>query len=187
MSDNGFLRIAAFTIDSNTGTLTSAGTVPAGNNPLGLAVHSSGKFLYVSDWNSGTGNVLAYSIDGSSGALNPIVGSPFAAGPQPVDVALDPSGKFAYVALVGGPSLAGFTVDSTAGALVATAGYPFPADNPTEIAVDSSGKFLYITNQALNTVGAYTLNTKTGALSAVPGAPFASGTGPVGLAVAVTQ
>jgi 6-phosphogluconolactonase len=105
VSDNGFLRISAFAIDATSGVLTAVpgGPFPAGSNPLGLVVHPSGKFLYVTDVPpASNGNVLACSIDGTTGALAPLTGSPFAVGPQPLAVSIEPQGKFAYVSLIGG-------------------------------------------------------------------------------------
>jgi 6-phosphogluconolactonase (cycloisomerase 2 family) len=146
-------------------------------------VHPSGKFLYVTDVPpASNGNVLAYSIDGTTGALAPLTGSPFAVGPQPLAVSIEPQGKFAYVSLIGGPTIAGLTINSTSGALTQMAASPFPAQNPLGVGIDFSGKFLYVSNPNLNSVGAYTIDGTTGALTAI-GSPTAAGTGPIGIAV----
>ncbi|MGH7985387.1 MAG: hypothetical protein ACREQX_03765, partial [Candidatus Binataceae bacterium] len=42
------------------------------------------EFAYVA--NEGSGNVSAYTIDATTGALTPISGSPFAAGADPISV-----------------------------------------------------------------------------------------------------
>jgi DNA-binding beta-propeller fold protein YncE len=67
---------------------------------LGFAGQAFGqkkpKFAYVA--NARGYNVSAYTIDGTTGALTSVPGSPFAAGSDPQSVAVDPSGKFAYVA-----------------------------------------------------------------------------------------
>jgi 6-phosphogluconolactonase (cycloisomerase 2 family) len=46
-----------------------------------VTVDSTGEFVYVVNFNSN--NVSAYTIDASTGALTPVVGSPFAAGQEP--------------------------------------------------------------------------------------------------------
>ncbi len=46
-----------------------------------VAVDPTGKFAYVT--NCVSGNVSAYTIDATSGALTPVAGSPFAAGDGP--------------------------------------------------------------------------------------------------------
>ena len=81
--------ISAFTVDGNTGVLTPLSDSPyAGGTSLGgLAVApyttSNGTlFLYAADPQAKT--VRAYSIDGNTGALSPIPGSPFPAGNAPM-------------------------------------------------------------------------------------------------------
>src|SRR5579862_5575511 len=61
------------------------------------------KFAYVtnqcdSSSDCAAGNVSAYTINSSMGALRAVAGSPFAAGSAPISVTVDPSGRFAYVA-----------------------------------------------------------------------------------------
>ena len=59
---------------------------PAGSVPTLATVDPTGTFLYVS--NNGSGNVSAYMIDQSTGALTEVSGSPFAAGTGPCGVAV---------------------------------------------------------------------------------------------------
>ena len=88
-------------------------------------IEPSGKFAYVA--NLGSGNVSAYAIDATSGALKKVKGSPFAAGTKPVIMAVDPSGKFAYVPNVGSNNISAYTIDATSGALTPVTGSPFSA------------------------------------------------------------
>jgi 6-phosphogluconolactonase (cycloisomerase 2 family) len=82
--------ISAFTADDNTGVLTPVNGSPyaAGSSVGGLAVPplSGSKlgsfFLYAADPQAKT--VRAYAIDGNTGALSPISGSPFPAGNAPL-------------------------------------------------------------------------------------------------------
>jgi 6-phosphogluconolactonase len=71
----GVGSIFAFTINSTTGALSQVGTYSGEGN---LAVDPSGKFLYAS-YNPAinTGEISAYQIDQTSGALSPVPGSPF--------------------------------------------------------------------------------------------------------------
>src|SRR5947209_18061859 len=56
------------------------------------------RFAYVANGSGGgPGSVSAYTIDGNTGALTPIPGSPFPAGSLPRFVTVDPSGRFLYV------------------------------------------------------------------------------------------
>jgi DNA-binding beta-propeller fold protein YncE len=64
------------------------------------------------------GDVSAYSINANSGALTPVVGSPFTTGSYPNDLAIDPHGKFAYVADNGlWAGVFAHTINATNGAL----------------------------------------------------------------------
>jgi DNA-binding beta-propeller fold protein YncE len=96
----------------------------------------TGGFAYVANCGSscvgvGPGNVSAYSIDGTTGALTPVAGSPFPAGFGSLSVTVDPTGQFAYVANRGfspdNGTVSAYTIDGTTGALTEIAGSPFPA------------------------------------------------------------
>jgi 6-phosphogluconolactonase len=69
-------QVAAFTVNSSTGALTSiAGSpVTVGRDPQGLAVTPDGKFLFIANFLDNT--ISAFSIDAASGVLTPITGSP---------------------------------------------------------------------------------------------------------------
>jgi 6-phosphogluconolactonase len=80
--------ISAFTVDDNTGVLTPVDGSPySGASTLaGLAVsqtatNSGNFFLYAADQ---SGSIRAYTVDGNTGALTPITGSPFSAGSSPI-------------------------------------------------------------------------------------------------------
>src|SRR5229473_5842937 len=119
--------VSMYAINATTGALTSTGTVAAGTQPVSVAVAPSGRLAYVANLCgsvscSGNGNVSAYTIDGSTGALNTVPGSAFAAGSSPRSVAVDPSGRFAYAANSGSSDVSAYTIDSTTGALTSVAG-----------------------------------------------------------------
>ncbi|HJY77042.1 MAG TPA: beta-propeller fold lactonase family protein [Burkholderiales bacterium] len=133
----GSSNVSAYSIDATTGALTPVpnspfSTGPAGAHPFGIAVHPSGKFLYVT--NNGSGNVSAYTIDATTGALTAIDAIPgtvaidnFAAGTGPQSVTVDPSGKFAYVANNASNNISAYTIDPSSGALTALPSSPFAA------------------------------------------------------------
>jgi hypothetical protein len=94
---DGGNNVSAYTIDSTTGALSPVTGSPfaAGDVPKSVAVDPSGKFAYVANvGGEAPGNVSAYTINSTTGALSPVLGSPFAAGRIPFSVAADPSGKF---------------------------------------------------------------------------------------------
>jgi 6-phosphogluconolactonase len=104
-------NIAAFSVDSATGTLTPVPGSPfaAGNSPAAFGL--SGNFLYAV--NSGDGTVSGYGIDPSGGALTPLPGSPFGSGGG--TLAIDSTGKYLYLGTFRG--IQGYNIDSATGAL----------------------------------------------------------------------
>ena len=69
-----------------TGALTPVAGAPflAGMGPYSVTVDPTGLFAYVANYTSG--DVSAYTIDGTTGALTPVAGSPFPAGTAPFSV-----------------------------------------------------------------------------------------------------
>ena len=65
--------------------------LPLGSRPTGLAVHSTGRFLYAV--NQGSRTVSAFALDPWSGALTEVPGSPFIAEGNPWSVELDTAGR----------------------------------------------------------------------------------------------
>ena len=164
--------VSAYTIDATTGALKLMGTIaapctvgPGSCAPYSVAVHPSGKFVYVANEGGfSPTSVSMYTIN--EGYLEPI--GLIAARGRAVSVAVHPSGKFAYLVngidSPGGVSM--YTIDSTTGAL--TSGATIAAGtNPASIAVDPTGKFAYVTNAGSNDVSMYTINAATGALTAI--------------------
>lgn len=92
----------------------------AGAFPESLAAESSGKFLYVSLFNS----VVILSVDPSTGVLTPTSASPaLTTLTQGATLVADPQGPYLYMLAAG--QLRGFQVDSATGALTEIAGSPF--------------------------------------------------------------
>ena len=89
-------NVSGYKINPSTGALTPIAGSPfaAGKVPISVAVHPSGRFVYVG--NAGSANVSGYTSSPITGKLTPIAGSPFV-GVEPDKVAVDPSGKFVYV------------------------------------------------------------------------------------------
>jgi 6-phosphogluconolactonase (cycloisomerase 2 family) len=77
-------NVAAFTIDSVSGALSTVPGSPFASGPelSNVSIDPSGSFLYVASYlyQVSTSGLYAYRIDSSSGALTSIPGSPFMAG-----------------------------------------------------------------------------------------------------------
>jgi len=137
VANSGGDDVSAYTVSASTGTLSQidcgggAGcngknfSVGAGAFPSGLATDLAGKFLYVANANNNT--VSAFTINGATGALTPVAGSPYTIGAGAngcISVATDPSGKFLYATNYMNNYVAGFTINSATGELSAMAGNP---------------------------------------------------------------
>lgn len=162
------LAVDAFTVDSSGVPTAIAGSPFAGAN-FSLTTDASGKFLYTAvDIPAG---IVGFTI-GSNGALTAMADSPFAlpgqtiAGMFPGIVA---NGSFVYVVLSGADQIAGFSINSSSGALTPIAGSPFPVSGiPTALAVTND--YLYVSNA--ESLSGYSIDASTGALTEVEGSPF---------------
>jgi 6-phosphogluconolactonase (cycloisomerase 2 family) len=177
-------HILSFTLGKD-GVPTALASQAGPNDSGGIVANSSSKFLYVSDF--GNGEIDAFTINKSTGALTQVTGSPFSTGPAPSGgMAVDPQTRFLY--LTNSSGVLGYTINSSTGALTAISGSPFPAGNtPIQVIIDPTGKFLYASNNgdSIGTISAYSIDSNTGVLTAVAGSPFvtqANFPGPAGFA-----
>lgn len=193
VANEGTNNVSAYTIDGATGALTAApgSPFPAGSAPISVAVDPTGKFAFAANCGAayfclggGPGNVSAYTIDGTTGSLSAVPGSPFPAGSNPVTATVDPTSRFIYVVNFGSNNVSAYTIDGTTGSLSAVPGSPFPAGSaPISVTVDPTGRFTYAANCGSSfcppfgpgNVSAYTIDGTTGALTAVVGSPFPAG------------
>jgi 6-phosphogluconolactonase len=125
--------------------------------PTAVAVQPSGKFVFVTAYDSTAtphaGYIFAFSV-GAGGVLTPVAGSPFAAGAQPSALASDASGTYLYATDYGRNQVLGFSV--TAGALTPLSGSPYPAGTaPSAIAVDQAYSYAFVANSTDSSVTVY--------------------------------
>jgi 6-phosphogluconolactonase len=150
--------------------------VQTGTLPRMVTVDPSGRFLYAVDLafaQDPTASVFAFGIDAITGALTPVIGSPFTAGKTPVVAATDASGRFLYTANAIGNSVSGFSVDAETGALTNVPGTQFPTGtSPVSVAVDPGAQFVYVGLSDHPGVQAFTIDQRTGALTEIVGSPF---------------
>jgi 6-phosphogluconolactonase len=116
--------VAVYGYDSRSGALSRRQlltTLPVGfsgtNTSAEIAVHPSGRFLYVS--NRGHDSILAYTIDPRNGALRWAGWTP-TGGERPRYFGLTPSGAHLYACNELGHNIAEFRVDPATGALAPT-------------------------------------------------------------------
>jgi 6-phosphogluconolactonase len=175
------------------GVLVPLGTpnFPVGSNPTGLAPHTSGDFLYVSDFSGN--DVTLLDVNQSSGNLSvPVSNSVvtpinppnvFNTDLGPIGVVMSPTAPFLYTANQTSGDVTGFTVDPGAGglttignfALVPLTAPPTPPPHPSAIAISPIGNFLFVANATEGTVAVLAVGS-TGTLT-LTGAPISMGAG----------
>ena len=182
--------IYAFHVQSNGSLAKVPGSpFPSGfsslNQPETLAIDPAGKYLYVSSFPATgpqlvTGEVAAFSINSTDGALTPLPGSPYTEPSSKYctngawDMGIHPSGKFLIL-----PSfcegLVVYRIGSTTGTLSLVKGSPFPPPVPgfsydgnvEGIAMDPQGVYFWVTDEYCHsgcavTTDTWRLNTTTG-------------------------
>ena len=82
-----------------------------------VAIHPSGRFLYVS--NRGADSIALLGVDSKKGTLTPI-GTVPTGGKEPRHFTLDPSGNFLFVENQWSDTIVTFHVDANTGALTPT-------------------------------------------------------------------
>jgi 6-phosphogluconolactonase (cycloisomerase 2 family) len=194
MSSYGpFWTVRGFAIQPTTGALTEVpgspyltdGRTADGYGKAAIVVDSRGQFVYA---DVGRDRIGEYAIDGTTGALAVVPGSPFhlapgADGRMERNGLLAPLAGFLYAEETVSPSADAdplqyfwtLTIDGT-GALSPVPGSPAKLGHnerfPT--VVDSTGRFLYgwAISGSTPGVGGRSLDPSTGALTPVPGSPF---------------
>jgi 6-phosphogluconolactonase (cycloisomerase 2 family) len=173
VANAGSNNVSAYSIDEGTGALAplspGPSTIATGTSPTSVVVVPGASVVYVAN-HGGSNDISAFSTD-----LTPVPGSPFPAGGNPLSLAVGGGGKFLYSANpdATNPSISGFSIDPTTGALSPLNGSPFPLPVSHYMATDQTGTYLYVTSGA-HVVG-YGIDATSGALKALPGFPVAAG------------
>lgn len=145
-----------FTVDRQTGALTSGGTT---NTVVSIhqALSHDGRFLYTPDY---LNNVLrTYAVDPATAALTELAGSPVATGNRPRNVAASADGRV-YAVNQLSDSLSSYIADPVTGELTATSTMP-TGQQPVDIALSPDGRFAYVFSFTSGDVQAFALDTNT--------------------------
>lgn len=114
----------SFSYDAKTGDLKQINSVSTlapeftGRNDVAeVAIHPSGRFLYVS--NRGMDNIAVFGVDVKKGKLTPVGGTP-TGGKEPRHFTFDPSGNFLFAENQFSDTIVTFHVDTSTGQLTPT-------------------------------------------------------------------
>ena len=129
--------------------------------------------MYVANLQDGT--FSGFMIDGTSGVLQAMGGSPFGASTTTSTViplsalVVDASGKYLYItALNAGNNVYGFTIDGTSGVPTASVGNPVAAGGGAAFIVnDTSGGLIFVGNQTSNSLSGFKIDPATGVLTLI--------------------
>ncbi len=143
--------VAVFSVDGSSGALKSTPGSPFSTQSVfssSMGVDPGGQFIYLPNlckpnYDCSGGTVTVLSVNGSTGALAQVAGSPFdSEGQDASSASPDPSGRYLYVANECNPSasycntgsVATFSVNAGTGALTPVPGSPFNAGNTPSFA-----------------------------------------------------
>ncbi len=193
--------ISVYQLDPVTGDVSGpTDTQPVNGNPIQIVVHPTGKFIYVVNevrFGTPVGNISAFSIDKTTGALTSIGTTGDSAGAPATALAFAPSGEFAYVTYLHAVStpvnntfwdtVKTYQVSTTSGLFAANPiGSAPTGDNPWALALTPGGHFAYVaslsTQGSVNELAIYSINQSTGILS-LKGSISMGGTKPAALAM----
>jgi 6-phosphogluconolactonase (cycloisomerase 2 family) len=122
------------------------------------------EFLYIPFVNN---TLYGFFIDGSTGALAPVLLSPYSV-TSPASIAADPAGRFLFVG--GGTGISVFLINASDGSLTPSGSTLATTSAPTQMVTDGNGQFLYALEGSQ--IAAYSYAAVSGALTAVAGSPF---------------
>ena len=181
IAGNGPNAIFQFKFDENIGRLTP--NSPAKVEPeefLGprhFCFHPSLDVLYFS--NEQDCSVSGYRLDTATGTLSlfqTITTLPDGYSERNTcsQIQITSSGKFLYVPNRGHDSIAGFSVDTSTGALSAI-GRVLSEARPNALALDLQDKFLFSAGQDSGRMASFSINSKSGELTALETYPLGDG------------
>jgi 6-phosphogluconolactonase (cycloisomerase 2 family) len=169
----------AFALDPETGAaklLNRAAT--GGRNGVREAVDSSGRFLVVANYASGSVAVLPIAADGSLKDQHQLIALPGEPGPHkveqksshPHDIVFDPSGRFVLVPDKGLDRVFVFSFDAATGMLTPTAQGSVrsqPGAGPRHLAFHPKLPIVWVLNELDSTMTSYDFDAATGVLTAL--------------------
>lgn len=163
--EDGTLRISGFSIDPQSGELSSIPGSPfegAGTRAAHALVHPSGKFLY----SQGSNTLKGYSISATTGALTDL-GFSVNLVSGAYQMTMDPLGRYLFATSYAGGKIYSYLVNSITGALTAAAGSPYtnPDGSIHGVAADPTGAFLAVASAGIPRLHIYSIHSITGVLT----------------------
>jgi len=176
VADLGLDKVLIYRFDPARGALEPndppSAPVQAGAGPRHLAIHSTGRFLYVI--NELICTVTAFTRDPQTGGLKAMQTiSTLPAGEivkpdySTAELLLHPSGRFLYGSNRGHNTIVEFSVDQKTGRLTYVENAPTKGRTPRGFGIDPSGTWLIAGNQESDSVVVFRIDSKTGRLTPI--------------------
>jgi 6-phosphogluconolactonase len=172
-ADLGIDKVMVYEFDHASGKLTPAkqpfAELKAGAGPRHLALHPSGKYLYVINELDSTLTVFSYNERNGALALIDSVStlpSDFSGTSYCADVHVSSSGKFLYGSNRGHDSIVVFEIDPRTGKLSLIEHVSTQGKWPRNFTLDPTGQFLLVANQRTDNVVTFSIDAATGRLKA---------------------
>lgn len=184
---NGFSNsVSAYRIDEKTGNLEELSESPysvgdfaeinyldknmldvppeAGGLPHSIDMDPQGRFIFVANKAGGSDSV--FRIDGATGKLATVAGSPFFVGFNPYRSRVHPSGRFVLTALWADGKIAVHAIDRSSGRLTEVAGSPFAVNSltPVDLTFNADGSQVYVSNYDGNEITLMNMDVVSGKL-----------------------
>ncbi|RAJ97785.1 6-phosphogluconolactonase [Larkinella arboricola] len=170
--DLGTDKVYIYEFDKTSGKVKPAVTpyasVAPGSGPRHIAIHPTGKYLYlVEEINS---SVATFAIDNKTGALTLLqdnvktLPADFTGNNTSADIHTDPKGKFLYQSNRGYDGLAILSIAND-GKVTLVGQQPTEGKTPRNFMIDPKGEYAFAANQDTDNIVVYKLDGKTGRLT----------------------
>ena len=187
-ASNGYSNsVSAYRINEQTGGLTELSTSPysvgdfgnidyldrsmldvppeAGGMPHSIDMDPQGQFVFTA--NKAGGSVSVFGVDGKTGELKTVAGSPFFVGFNPYRSRVHPSGRFVLTTLWADGKVAVHALDRSSGRLTEVPGSPFALNSqtPVDLKFSADGSRVYVSNFDGNEITLLDMDVVSGRLS----------------------
>ena len=169
-ADLGTDRISIYRLDAKAGKLGILGeaSLKPGAGPRHIAIHPSGKLLYVINELDST--ITSFRFDRAGAKLSSLdsvstLPADFSGKSYCADIHIHPSGRFLYGSNRGHNSIAVFAINPADGKLSVIQHQSTLGNWPRNFALDPSGKFLLVANQNSGNIASLAIDQQTGKLS----------------------
>jgi 6-phosphogluconolactonase (cycloisomerase 2 family) len=181
--NSGSNSVSAYFINRSNGHISPVPGSPfkVSRHPWGIAVHPSGKFVYVAESNNAAGDGVEAFMVNSNGSLSQVAGSLFPTKNDPQNLLIDATGHYLYAADASSGYIDAFAINQTDGALTPLPGSPdkitYPSSCisgplPQDISRNPFNNHLYTADSFDNRISGYNISSTTGTLTQISGSPF---------------